>query len=129
MRAKQTLTRESNVWVQVQRVIDGDTIKLEDGQDVRLIGINAPETGRPGAAEATQFAKGKVEGKKVWLESDGNDTSIGERLRRYVWLQQPSSQPDENQIRRYMLNALLISNGFAKADGNNHRYAALFQQL
>lgn len=41
----------------LQRVIDGDTIhvKLESGTErVRLYGIDAPEAGEPGAAEATR---------------------------------------------------------------------------
>ena len=32
--------------VQVVHVYDGDTVKLQDGRRVRLIGINTPETGR-----------------------------------------------------------------------------------
>jgi endonuclease YncB( thermonuclease family) len=34
--------------VQVQRVVDGDTLRLKDGRSVRLIGLNAPELGRRG---------------------------------------------------------------------------------
>lgn len=33
---------------QVQRVVDGDTVRLTDGRSVRMIGINAPETGKKG---------------------------------------------------------------------------------
>jgi len=115
--------------VRVQRVIDGDTIELVGGQRVRMIGIDAPESGRSGAAEATQFVKGKIGvNSNVWLESDGDDKDDWDRLRRYVWLQEPASQPSKNQICQYMLNALLLSEGFARATGN-HRYDALFQQL
>lgn len=32
--------------VEVQRVVDGDTLRLIDGRSVRLIGLNAPELGR-----------------------------------------------------------------------------------
>ncbi len=32
--------------VQVQRVVDGDTVRLRDGRSVRLIGLNAPEVAR-----------------------------------------------------------------------------------
>ncbi|MHA6492204.1 thermonuclease family protein [Pseudomonas borbori] len=32
----------------VQRVVDGDTLRLVDGRSVRLIGVNAPELGRKG---------------------------------------------------------------------------------
>lgn len=33
---------------QVQRVVDGDTLRLNDGRSVRMIGLNAPETGKKG---------------------------------------------------------------------------------
>ncbi|WP_420329665.1 thermonuclease family protein [Pseudomonas rhizosphaerae] len=33
---------------QVRQVIDGDTLRLQDGRSVRMIGINAPEIGRQG---------------------------------------------------------------------------------
>ncbi len=33
------------------RVIDGDTLALADGRQVRMLGINAPELGRRGAAD------------------------------------------------------------------------------
>ena len=36
---------------QVEQVVDGDTLVLVDGRHVRLIGINAPEIGRDGAAD------------------------------------------------------------------------------
>lgn len=34
--------------VSVRAVVDGDTLRLDDGRSVRLIGINAPEIGRKG---------------------------------------------------------------------------------
>lgn len=37
----------------VTRVIDGDTVVLESGERVRLLGIDAPERGETGAAAAT----------------------------------------------------------------------------
>lgn len=36
--------------VKVQRVVDGDTLRLVDGRNVRLIGLNTPEIGRQGRA-------------------------------------------------------------------------------
>lgn len=41
--------------VQVRHVIDGDTLKLQDGRSVRLIGLNAPELRRKGRS-AEPFA-------------------------------------------------------------------------
>ncbi|MBD9482834.1 thermonuclease family protein [Pseudomonas sp. PDM14] len=34
--------------VRVERVVDGDTLRLADGRSVRLVGINAPERARDG---------------------------------------------------------------------------------
>ncbi|WP_434611318.1 thermonuclease family protein [Pseudomonas sp. R1-7] len=35
----------------VQRVVDGDTLYLEDGRRVRMIGLNSPELGKRGRAD------------------------------------------------------------------------------
>ncbi|MBC3949804.1 thermonuclease family protein [Pseudomonas sp. DOAB1069] len=42
--------------VQVERVVDGDTLRLKDGRNVRMIGLNTPETGKKGRA-AEPFAE------------------------------------------------------------------------
>lgn len=57
--------RSSNIqeWLTVSYVHDGDTIKLNDGRTVRLIGINAPERARrdqsaePFSSEATKWLR------------------------------------------------------------------------
>ncbi|WP_434579530.1 thermonuclease family protein [Pseudomonas sp. Z5-35] len=36
---------------QVQRVVDGDTLYLEDGRRIRMIGLNSPELGKRGRAD------------------------------------------------------------------------------
>ena len=99
--------------VVVYRVIDGDTIELSTGERVRFIGINAPERGQPGAAEATAFVRERVEGQSVWLESDGNNTDVHGRLRRYIWLRVPTDVDSESEIRAHQLNAMLLENGYA----------------
>jgi endonuclease YncB( thermonuclease family) len=37
--------------VTVQRVVDGDTLRLSDGRNVRMIGLNSPELGRQGRSD------------------------------------------------------------------------------
>lgn len=49
----------------VVKVIDGDTIKLSNGTTVRLIGIDTPEKGKCGYAEAKKKLTKLVQGKKV----------------------------------------------------------------
>ncbi len=41
----------SVVRVEVQRVVDGDTVRLKDGRSVRMIGVNAPETAKRGRGD------------------------------------------------------------------------------
>ena len=85
----------------VERVVDGDTLKLTDGARVRLVGVNTPELARDGkpaepfAEEAKMFAEQFVNGKRVTLRFDlerqdrygrflayvlVNDQSLGESL-------------------------------------------------
>src|SRR5687767_6587423 len=64
----------------VVRVIDGDTIELENGQKVRYIGIDTPETKKPRTPvqcfgqEAYQKNKELIEGREVLLEKDVSET-------------------------------------------------------
>ncbi|WP_053057869.1 thermonuclease family protein [Rubrobacter aplysinae] len=59
--------------VTVTRVLDGDTVEIQpaiDGKsDLRLIGVDAPETdsSQPLSAQATNFTSRELEGKQVRL--------------------------------------------------------------
>jgi endonuclease YncB( thermonuclease family) len=64
---------------QVEWVSDGDTVKLDDGRFVRILGINAPEmpredrAGHPLAEESRAFlVKALGPQPRVWLENDEN---------------------------------------------------------
>jgi len=112
----------------VTRVIDGDTIVLDSGDHVRLIGIDAPERGEPGSSEATEFVRSRIVGQTVWLEPDGSNIDRHDRLRRYVWIVEPTDPRDEVQIREHMLNYLLLSEGHAEVMiVGSPRNAALFR--
>ena len=52
----------------VDRVIDGDTLILEGGRRVRLLGIDAPEPRAPGGPEAAARLRELVAGRRVRLE-------------------------------------------------------------
>lgn len=91
----------------VTRVIDGDTIELENGQRVRYIGIDTPETVDPRkpvqcfGIEASNKNKQLVERKRVRLEKDITDTDKYGRLLRYVYT--------DNAF----INLILVQEGFA----------------
>ncbi|MFH8108883.1 MAG: thermonuclease family protein [Candidatus Aenigmatarchaeota archaeon] len=64
------------------RVIDGDTVELDSGEKLRLIGIDAPEPGEPFFQEAKLALKDMVEGKKVFVETD--EFFMKDKYGRYV---------------------------------------------
>jgi len=70
----------------VARVIDGDTFEVDGGERVRFIGINCPESDKPGGTEATDYTRDLLEGKTVKMEADVSDRDQYGRLLRYVWL-------------------------------------------
>jgi micrococcal nuclease len=68
----------------VESVSDGDTITLEGGEKVRLIGINAPEKGLKYSDNATELTKELVK-EGVYLARDVEDKDRYDRLLRYVF--------------------------------------------
>jgi micrococcal nuclease len=99
----------SGDWRVVVRVIDADTIVLENGERIRLIGVDAPETRRRRETcgpEATQLVKALVEGKRVRLGYDWEryDRTESRRTLAYVFLEDGT-----------FLNAEIIRRGYAHA--------------
>jgi len=59
--------------VLVSRVIDGDTFVTTEGERIRLAGINAPERGEAGSAEATAALGEFIAGRLLTLEQTSTD--------------------------------------------------------
>jgi micrococcal nuclease len=108
---------DANDFVRVKRVIDGDTIMLESGERVRLIGVDTPESVRPKtpvehfAKEASAFTRRMVEGKRVRLEYDPanavrghKDNTSQRRTLAYVFLEDGT-----------LLNEEIIRQGYGHA--------------
>ncbi|MEA2016532.1 MAG: thermonuclease family protein [Actinomycetota bacterium] len=75
------------IYYQVSyRVIDGDTIELENGDIVRYIGINTPETDEFYGDIATSKNSDLVLNKTLRLEKDVSETDKYGRLLRYVYV-------------------------------------------
>jgi micrococcal nuclease len=89
----------------VARVIDGDTVELDDGQRVRYLMIDTPEitNGKMDCfgAEARDFNRGLVEGKTVQLSYDVECEDKYGRLLAYVSL-------GDREI-----NSLMVERGYA----------------
>lgn len=81
--------------VYVTRVVDGDTIEVQLGgqeEDVRYIGVDTPETVKPGAPvdcfgpQASTFNHRLVERRRVRLVFDSERRDVYGRLLAYVYL-------------------------------------------
>lgn len=59
--------------VLVVGIVDGDTIDVDTGERIRLIGVDTPERGRCGAAEATAATRSLVANKEVVLTPGARD--------------------------------------------------------
>ncbi|MCK4650530.1 thermonuclease family protein [Candidatus Pacearchaeota archaeon] len=55
----------------VTQIIDGDTIKLQNSQTLRLLGINTPEKNMPYYQEAKQFLINLIQNKSIQIEPHG----------------------------------------------------------
>jgi len=125
--------------IAVKRVVDGDTLLLENGERVRLIGIDTPEmhdsnklyrdsrkSGRDVnvikelGRRSYAFTRNLAEGKQVRLEFDQERTDRYNRLLAYVYLQDGT-----------FINAEIIKEGYASlmTIPPNVKYADLFLGL
>jgi endonuclease YncB( thermonuclease family) len=74
---------ESNFLV-VTKILDGDSVLVEGGKEVRLLGIDADEEGEPCYEESKQKLQELVLGKKTTMVKDINDKDEQGRLLRYL---------------------------------------------
>lgn len=70
----------------VTNVIDGDTVEIETGEKIRLLGINAPEENEHYYKEAKDRLVKLVGGKLVKLEAGSEDKDRYGRLLRYIFI-------------------------------------------
>ena len=70
----------------VTKIIDGDTVVIEGGERVRLLGIDTDERGYTCYEPAKQRLEELVLNKEVYLESDGEDKDQYKRYLRYLIL-------------------------------------------
>jgi len=98
--------------IKVTEVIDGDTVRLENGKLLRYIGIDTPETRlkknglfvldpQPFSQEAKEYNRLLVENKYIRIEFDTEKTDRYKRLLGYCF------------IDNIFVNAALVKEGFA----------------
>jgi endonuclease YncB( thermonuclease family) len=91
--------------VVVRKAFDGDSGKLADGREYRLVGIDTPEKGRQYADEARALAKKMLDGRKVFLEVATEPKDRYNRILAWMWIGEGS--------RRKLVNEEIIRAGLA----------------
>ncbi len=87
----------------VTKVIDGDTVIVQGGESVRLLGIDCDERGKKCYGAAKDYVEGKIYEKEVKLERSVEDEDIYGRKLRYIFID------GEN------LNEELVAKGYCSA--------------
>ncbi len=118
--------------VKVNRVVDGDTIILEDSRRVRYLNIDTPESAHPNkpvqcfGKEAFTINRDLVEGKEVWLKFDKEKEDRYNRLLAFVFLPGKNTNDISQSV-----NAYLVEMGFARVNiiKPNDTYSTEFAKL
>jgi endonuclease YncB( thermonuclease family) len=124
---KVILDRQADVFEdsvhQVVRVIDGDTIDLENDVRVRLLGIDTPESNDCFGPQATSYVTLLLEDAHVHIEKDISGADTFDRILRYVYV--PSDDIREDDL---FVNQHLVREGYAvtMAEAPDNRYRDLF---
>ncbi len=102
----------------VNRVVDGDTIELTDGQKIRYLYIDTPETVKPNTPvmcygiDAKTYNKKSVDQKTIFLAFDKQPTDRYGRTLAFIYLNKEDAS--NNNIQK-SLNADMVKKGYAKA--------------
>lgn len=109
------------------KVWDGDSFLLNNGIEVRLIGINAPEKDQLGSDQARSFLQGLLAGKELRIEKGVEERDKYNRLLCYVY----AGSPRLGGAGDTFINAEMIKNGYAVTlfYPLNDKYQSEFIQL
>jgi len=95
---------------EVITVYDGDTIQIDDGRNIRLIGVDAPEVdspytrGEPFGEESKEHLRKLLAGKKVHVRVGPESTDRYGRTLAYIYAED------------VLINGRIIRDGWAQAD-------------
>lgn len=119
-------SNDNEKYYTITKVIDGDTYIINNGEKIRLIGVNTPEIHHPikgveyFGKESAEYAKRILINQKVTLKYDVGERDKYGRLLSYVYLADGT-----------FVNALLVKEGYARimTVPPNVKYADLFLKL
>ena len=117
--------------VKVNRIVDGDTIVLEDGRTLRFLNMDTPETKKPGVSvmcygpEASKYTTSLLQDRNILIKSDKEDKDRYGRILRFIYFVGADTSSIENS-----LNAKLVKEGYARSSiyKPNNTYQTYFEK-
>ncbi|WAM33769.1 DNA methyltransferase [Caldicellulosiruptor morganii] len=107
---------KKNQYFKVSEIVSADTVKLNSGLEVKLLGVKIKKEKEK---EAVEYLKNYVLNKEVFLRYDTNSTVKNNNVNAYLYL--------KNKI---FINAYLIKSGLALADKDSfYTYKNKFEKL
>ena len=115
----------------IVRVLDGDTVEIDNGLRVRFLGVNSSERGESDASKSAEYLRTLIDGKTVNLEYEkGYEDDKYGRILAYIF--------DKCTIGKYcingrqLINAVMIKEGYAQfvqyKDRRPLRYEGLMKE-
>ncbi len=96
----------------VTKVIDGDTFQIDNGQTVRLLGIDAPNKGEKDYQKAKEYLKDLIENEEIKLEYDYYQDDKFGRILAYAFEKCKTTLGCRHGER--MINWVMLKKGLAK---------------
>jgi endonuclease YncB( thermonuclease family) len=101
----------------VTNIVDGDTLDVDNGDRVRLAGIDAPEIGTCYSSQATGALQQLVLNKEVYLEGDVDEVGKYGRVLSYVF------------VDNFHVNLFLVENGYVKVFDKYNSTTSKYEEL
>ena len=111
-------------YQQIKTVKDGDTVETSTGEDIRLIGIQAPELDECYGTEAKLALESLLTNRQVYVTKDQAGVDRNNRLLRYMFV----SRNERPEIGDIHVNYEMIRMGFARVSpiAPNRQYQSDF---
>lgn len=101
----------------VVKIVDGDTVEISNGLNVRMVGINAPDRGKEGYDASILYLSTLMNNKSVILEYDAYQDDKYGRILAYIWidcLDQWAKYCRNEHKNQILINEVMVKENYAE---------------
>lgn len=100
----------------VVKIVDGDTVLISNGLNVRMVGINAPDRGNDGYDASILYLSTLINTKNVLLEYDAYQDDKYGRILAYIWtdcMEQLVKYCRPEHSNQMLVNEIIVKENYA----------------